>query len=213
MGSVDGRTWVMRNLVRRSGSRPFSLDRIISSMSPCSFSITTNTFSGVSNMHSRFTIPGCRRLWSGVRGGVVVRAQVTHKLRMPEGKPREQVYDKPGEGSSLTEQLVPWGWHRGRGGGFPQAQIEPPPCTTRCRRTLTSCNSSEGPGLREGECREMGRISVHLFQICASSLFPQPWPGPTPSLPPRSPPASSLGAGLQSHPFPPTLRWQPERSF
>ncbi|TNN45686.1 hypothetical protein EYF80_044115 [Liparis tanakae] len=47
----------MRNLVRRSGSRPFSLERIISSMSPCSFSITTNTFSGVSNMHSRFTMP------------------------------------------------------------------------------------------------------------------------------------------------------------
>lgn len=69
----DGRggwhTWVMRNLVRRSGSRPFSLERISSSMSPCSFSITTNTFSGVSNMHSRFTIPGCRRLWGGVWGG------------------------------------------------------------------------------------------------------------------------------------------------
>lgn len=60
------RTCVIRNLVRRSGSRPFSLERIISNMSPCSFSITTNTFSGVSNMHSRFTIPGCRRLCPGM---------------------------------------------------------------------------------------------------------------------------------------------------
>lgn len=68
-GSGRGRrTWVMRNLVRRSGSRPFSLERIISSMSPCSFSITTNTFSGVSNIHSRLTIPGCRRLWGGWGG-------------------------------------------------------------------------------------------------------------------------------------------------
>lgn len=56
-------TCVMRNLVSLSGSRPFSLERIISSMSPCSFSITTKTFSGVSNMHSRFTIPRWRKLW------------------------------------------------------------------------------------------------------------------------------------------------------
>ncbi len=61
-------TCVMRNLVSLSGSRPFSLDRIISSMSPWSFSITTNTFSGVSNMHSRFTIPKCRRLWERMKG-------------------------------------------------------------------------------------------------------------------------------------------------
>lgn len=51
-------TCVTRNLVRRSGSRLLSLDRIISNMSPCSFSMTTNTRSGVSNMHSRLTIPG-----------------------------------------------------------------------------------------------------------------------------------------------------------
>lgn len=51
-------TCVTRNLVIRSGSLLFSLDRIISSMSPCSFSMTTNTRSGVSNIHSRFTIPG-----------------------------------------------------------------------------------------------------------------------------------------------------------
>ncbi|TNN83065.1 hypothetical protein EYF80_006672 [Liparis tanakae] len=52
----------MRNrtvaFLKQGGSLLFSLDRIISSMSPCSFSMTTNTRSGVSNMHSRFTIPG-----------------------------------------------------------------------------------------------------------------------------------------------------------
>lgn len=54
-------TCVTRNLVIRSGSLLFSLDRIISSMSPCSFSMTTKTRSGVSNMHSRLTMPGwCR---------------------------------------------------------------------------------------------------------------------------------------------------------
>lgn len=47
----------------RSGSRLFSLDRIISSMSPCSFSMTTNTRSGVSNMHSKLTIPGCCKFY------------------------------------------------------------------------------------------------------------------------------------------------------
>lgn len=63
-------TWVMRNLVSLSGSLPFSLERIISSMSPWSFSITTNTFSGVSNMHSRFTMPRWRKLWDkDQRGG------------------------------------------------------------------------------------------------------------------------------------------------
>lgn len=56
-------TWVTRNLVSRSGSRLFSLDRIISSISPWSFSMTTNTRSGVSNMHSRFTMPGWCRFW------------------------------------------------------------------------------------------------------------------------------------------------------
>lgn len=56
-------TCVMRNFVSLSGSLPFSLERIISSMSPWSFSITTNTFSGVSNIHSRFTMPRWRRLW------------------------------------------------------------------------------------------------------------------------------------------------------
>lgn len=56
-------TCVMRNLVSLSGNLPFSLERIISSMSPCSFSITTNTFSGVSNIHSRFTMPRWRKLW------------------------------------------------------------------------------------------------------------------------------------------------------
>lgn len=60
-------TCVMRNLVSLSGNLPFSLERIISSMSPCSFSITTNTFSGVSNIHSRFTMPRWRKLWE--RGG------------------------------------------------------------------------------------------------------------------------------------------------
>lgn len=57
------RTCVTRNLVIRSGSLLFSLDRIISSMSPCSFSITTNTRSGVSNMHSKLTMPGWCRFW------------------------------------------------------------------------------------------------------------------------------------------------------
>lgn len=51
-------TCVTRNLVRRSGSRCLSLDRIMSNMSPCSFSMTTKTRSGVSNMPSRLTIPG-----------------------------------------------------------------------------------------------------------------------------------------------------------
>lgn len=58
-------TCVTRNLVMRSGSLPFSLDSIISNMSPWSFSMTTKTRSGVSNMHSRLTMPGwwrfCRR--------------------------------------------------------------------------------------------------------------------------------------------------------
>lgn len=51
-------TCMTRNLVRRSGSRLFSLDKIISNMSPWSFSMTTNTCSGVSNIHSRLTMPG-----------------------------------------------------------------------------------------------------------------------------------------------------------
>lgn len=51
-------TWVIKNFVILSGNLPFSLDKIISSMSPWSFSITTNTLSGVSNMHSKFTTPG-----------------------------------------------------------------------------------------------------------------------------------------------------------
>lgn len=59
----------MRNLVSLSGSLPFSLERIISSMSPWSFSITTNTFSGVSNIHSRFTMPRWRKLWQRKEGG------------------------------------------------------------------------------------------------------------------------------------------------
>lgn len=63
------RTCVMRNLVSLSGSLPFSLERIISSMSPWSFSITTNTFSGVSNMHSRFTMPKWRKPWRRVVRG------------------------------------------------------------------------------------------------------------------------------------------------
>lgn len=68
LGSIH--TWVMRNLVSLSGSLPFSLERIISSMSPWSFSITTNTFSGVSNMHSKFTMPRWRKLWDkDQRGG------------------------------------------------------------------------------------------------------------------------------------------------
>lgn len=51
-------TCMTRNLVRRSGSRLFSLDKIISNMSPWSFSMTTKTCSGVSNIHSRLTMPG-----------------------------------------------------------------------------------------------------------------------------------------------------------
>lgn len=51
-------TCVTRNLVMRSGSLLFSLDKIISNMSPWSFSMTTKTLSGVSNIHSRFTMPG-----------------------------------------------------------------------------------------------------------------------------------------------------------
>lgn len=62
-----------RNLVMRSGSRLFSLDRIISSMSPCSFSMTTNTRSGVSNMHSKLTIPGCCKFFMVKNGkGVTI---------------------------------------------------------------------------------------------------------------------------------------------
>lgn len=56
-------TCVTRNFVIRSGSLLFSLDRIISNMSPWSFSMTTKTLSGVSNMHSRFTMPGWCRFW------------------------------------------------------------------------------------------------------------------------------------------------------
>lgn len=55
---------VMRNLVTRSVKRPLSCDKIISSMSPFNFSITTNIRSGVSNILSKFTTPGCDKFWS-----------------------------------------------------------------------------------------------------------------------------------------------------
>lgn len=76
------RTCVTRNLVIRSGSLLFSLDRIISSMSPCSFSITTNTRSGVSNMHSKLTMPGWCRFWG--------RTQNTLSLHWFKNSEREQ---------------------------------------------------------------------------------------------------------------------------
>lgn len=82
------RIWYTRNLVMRSESRPCSLERIISSMSPkkyniqrdlkyrkgsisnwrlniqpFSFSMTTKILSGVSNILSKFTTPGWWRFW------------------------------------------------------------------------------------------------------------------------------------------------------
>lgn len=45
----------------RSDNLPFSLERIISNMSPLSFSMTTKIRSGVSNMRSKLTTPGCER--------------------------------------------------------------------------------------------------------------------------------------------------------
>ena len=55
---VEKITWVTRNFVMRSDSLPFSLERIISNMSPFSFSMTTKIRSGVSNMRSKLTTPG-----------------------------------------------------------------------------------------------------------------------------------------------------------
>lgn len=43
----------------RSDNRLRSLDKIISSMSPLNFSITTKMRSAVSNIQSKFTTPGC----------------------------------------------------------------------------------------------------------------------------------------------------------
>lgn len=54
-------TWVIRNLAILSVRRPFSLDNIISNMSPLSFSIMTKIRSGVSNIHSKLTTPWCER--------------------------------------------------------------------------------------------------------------------------------------------------------
>lgn len=54
-------TCVIMNLVVRSLNRPLSLDNIISSISPCSFSMTTNIRPGVSNMRSKLTTPGWQR--------------------------------------------------------------------------------------------------------------------------------------------------------
>ena len=49
--------WWIRYFVSLSDKRPFSLDRIISSISPFNFSITTKILSGVSNILSRLTTP------------------------------------------------------------------------------------------------------------------------------------------------------------
>lgn len=57
-------TCITMKRVMRSGSRPFSLDRIISSMSLWSFSMTTKVHSGVSNMPSSTMTPGWDRLWT-----------------------------------------------------------------------------------------------------------------------------------------------------
>lgn len=105
-GQGAQRTCVMRNLVRRSGSRPFSLDRIISNMSPCSFSITTNTFSGVSNMHSRFTIPGCRRLCPGMREeGSGLRISMARGGKHLERSLHENSQGGPGREESIAGSL------------------------------------------------------------------------------------------------------------
>ena len=124
---------MMRNLVRRSGSRPFSLERIISSMSPCSFSITTNTFSGVSNIHSRLTIPGCRRLWGGWGGG---RGGGQNPGHPQTWDPRGQAI---GAGRRQTRQIspegrlfLPWGCHWGRGKGFHSPRQNHPSSATKC---------------------------------------------------------------------------------
>lgn len=57
-------TCVTIKRVLRSGSRPISLDKIISSMSPCSFSMTTKTYCAVSNIPSSRTTPRWDRLWT-----------------------------------------------------------------------------------------------------------------------------------------------------
>lgn len=73
----------------RSGSRPSSLDKIISSMSPCSFSMTTKMCSGVSNMPSTRITPGWDRLWKGNafrRKHSGQRSEKTTPLHLQDGR-------------------------------------------------------------------------------------------------------------------------------
>lgn len=100
-------TCVMRNLVSLSGNLPFSLERIISSMSPCSFSITTNTFSGVSNIHSRFTMPRWRKLWE--RGGSEQEEKGRRRRNRMILKLFEEVLTEQIKQGKKQEQNTRWG--------------------------------------------------------------------------------------------------------
>lgn len=63
---VGVRTWVMRNFGEALRQPALLAGEDHLQHVPSGFSITTNTFSGVSGAtHSRLTIPGCRRLWGG----------------------------------------------------------------------------------------------------------------------------------------------------
>lgn len=57
-------TCVIKNFVTLSGNRPLSWDNIISNISPRSFSIMTKIRSGVSNIRSKLTTPGCDKFCS-----------------------------------------------------------------------------------------------------------------------------------------------------
>lgn len=189
---------MMRNLVRRSGSRPFSLERIISNMSPCSFSITTNTFSGVSNMHSRFTIPGCRRLW---RGGGAVWGQ-------GPGHPR--TWDPRGQAmGSINKRRTSL-----RGKVFPQAQTEPLSCTRRCPEGsfFPSQNSGQVPGLWTGGRRSVEKWEDSLY-VCLLNLCLLPLPRtlarPDPISPTQTDPHPAPSLGSSPTPFQPPSSGSP----
>lgn len=70
----------------RSGSLPSSLDRIMSSMSPCSFSMATKMCSGVSNTPSTKITAGWERPWKQ-------RRQAETLLPAPEGTTRPHLQD------------------------------------------------------------------------------------------------------------------------
>ena len=62
-------TCVIRNFVIRSSKRPCSELKIISNISPCNFSMTTNICCGFSNMLYSFTIPGWSKPWKYYENG------------------------------------------------------------------------------------------------------------------------------------------------